>query len=127
MLVFSQGKNFEKTEIKDLEIAVENEEKLFRCVDGKAVTGPKPKPNTVKVSVKVIDENDPPVFKKEIEKVYRNENGAVGDVLLVPEIKDEDSDVDKLRCGWAAQHQITHPLKQFSFLKICMLFLFYNI
>ncbi len=99
MLVFSQGKNFEKTEIKDLEIAVENEEKLFRCVDGKAVTGPTPKPNTVKVSVKVIDENDPPVFKKEIEKVYRNENGAVGDVLLVPEIKDEDSEVDKLRCG----------------------------
>lgn len=99
MLVFSQGKNFEKTEITELEIAVENEEKLFRCVDGKAVTGPAPKPNTVKVSVKVIDVNDPPVFKKQIEKVYRNENGPLGDVLLAPEIKDEDSDIDKLRCG----------------------------
>uniref|UniRef100_A0A671RF16 Cadherin-like protein 26 n=1 Tax=Sinocyclocheilus anshuiensis TaxID=1608454 RepID=A0A671RF16_9TELE len=86
-----------KTEITELEIAVENEEKLFQCVDGKAVTGTTPKPNTVKVAVKVIDVNDPPVFKKQVEKVYRNENGPPGDVLLVPEIKDEDSDVNKLR------------------------------
>uniref|UniRef100_A0A671MFR2 Cadherin-like protein 26 n=1 Tax=Sinocyclocheilus anshuiensis TaxID=1608454 RepID=A0A671MFR2_9TELE len=86
-----------KTEVTELEIAVENEEKLFRCVDGKAITGPTPKPNTAKVSVKVIDVNDPPVFKKQIEKVYRNENGPLGDVLFVPEIKDEDSDVNKLR------------------------------
>ncbi|XP_016340051.1 cadherin-like protein 26 isoform X2 [Sinocyclocheilus anshuiensis] len=92
-----KGKNFEKTEVTELEIAVENEEKLFRCVDGKAITGPTPKPNTAKVSVKVIDVNDPPVFKKQIEKVYRNENGPLGDVLFVPEIKDEDSDVNKLR------------------------------
>ncbi|XP_058618297.1 cadherin-like protein 26 isoform X2 [Onychostoma macrolepis] len=97
VLTVIKGKNFEKTEIKNLEIAVENEQKLFQCVDGKAVKGPTPKPNTVKVSVKVIDMNDPPVFKKQIEKVYRNENGHVGDVLLVPEIKDEDSDVNKLR------------------------------
>ncbi|XP_042606184.1 cadherin-like protein 26 isoform X2 [Cyprinus carpio] len=92
-----KGKNFEKTEITELEIAVENEEKLFRCVDGKAVTGPPPKPNTAKVSVKVIDVKDPPVFKKQIEKVFQNENGPPGDVLLVPEIKDEDADVNKLR------------------------------
>ncbi|XP_043080821.1 cadherin-like protein 26 [Puntigrus tetrazona] len=92
-----KGKNFEKTAITDLELAVENEEKLFQCVDGKPVTGPTPKPNTAKVSVKVIDVNDPPVFKKQIEKVYRNENGPLGDVLFVPEIEDEDSDINKLR------------------------------
>ncbi|XP_052450211.1 cadherin-like protein 26 isoform X1 [Carassius gibelio] len=92
-----KGKNFEKTETTELEIAVENEEKLFQCVDGKPVTGPTPKPNTAKVSVKVIDMNDAPVFKKQVEKVYRNENGPPGDVLLVPEVKDEDSDVSKLR------------------------------
>ncbi|XP_073679074.1 cadherin-like protein 26 [Garra rufa] len=92
-----KGKDFEKTEITDLEIAVENEEKLFRCVDGKVVTGPAPKPNSVKVAVKVIDVNDPPVFKKQVETIYRNENGNPGDVLFIPEIKDEDSDVNKLR------------------------------
>ncbi|XP_016418708.1 cadherin-like protein 26 [Sinocyclocheilus rhinocerous] len=92
-----KGKNFEKTEITELEIAVKNEEKLFQCVDGKAETGTTPKPNTAKVAVKVIDVNDPPVFKKQVEKVYRNENGPPGDVLFVPEIKDEDSDVNKLR------------------------------
>ncbi|ROL23488.1 Cadherin-like protein 26 [Anabarilius grahami] len=92
-----RGKNFEKTEITELEIAVENEEKLFQCVDGKALIGLKPKLNTAKVAVKVIDVNDPPEFKKNVEKVYRSENGAPGDVLFVPEIKDEDSDITKIR------------------------------
>ncbi|XP_051736897.1 cadherin-like protein 26 [Ctenopharyngodon idella] len=92
-----KGKNFEKTEITELEIAVENEEKLFQCVDGKALTGSKPKLNTAKVAVKVIDVNDPPEFKKQVEKVYRSENGDPGDVLFVPEVKDEDSDVNKIR------------------------------
>ncbi|KAL0159149.1 hypothetical protein M9458_047225, partial [Cirrhinus mrigala] len=77
-------------------IAVENEEPLFRCVDGKVAAGPTPKPNTAKVAVKVIDVNDPPVFKKGVEKIYRNENGNPGDVLLIPDIRDEDSDVNKL-------------------------------
>ncbi|XP_051962189.1 cadherin-like protein 26 isoform X2 [Xyrauchen texanus] len=90
-----KGKNYVKTEIIELEIAVENEEKLFQCVDGKPVTGPKP--NTVKVDVKVLDLNDAPVFKKNIEIVYRNENMDAGDVLFIPEVKDEDSDVNKIR------------------------------
>lgn len=95
----SQGKNFEKTEITELEISVQNEEKLFQCVDGKPLIGSHPKPNTAKVAVKVIDVNDPPEFKKNLEKVYRSENGAPGDVLFVPEIKDEDSDITKIRFG----------------------------
>ncbi|XP_051515749.1 cadherin-like protein 26 [Myxocyprinus asiaticus] len=92
-----KGKNYVKTEIIKLEIAVENEEKLFQCVDGKPVTGPNPKPNTVIVDVKVLDLNDAPVFKKSIEIVYRNENTDAGDVLFIPEVKDEDSDVNKIR------------------------------
>ncbi|XP_017209214.1 cadherin-like protein 26 [Danio rerio] len=92
-----KGKNFEKTEITQLEIAVENEEKIFQCVDGKRTSAPPPKPQTTKVAVKVIDLNDPPVFKKVIEKVYRNENGKPGDVLFTPDIKDEDSDVNNIR------------------------------
>ncbi|XP_067302915.1 cadherin-like protein 26 [Pseudorasbora parva] len=92
-----KGKNFEKTEITELEIAVANEEKLFQCVDGKVQTGSTPKLNTVKVAVKVIDVNDPPVFKKTFEMIYRNENGNPGDELFVPEVKDEDSDVNNIR------------------------------
>lgn len=94
-----QGKNFEKTEITELEIAAENEEKLFQCVNGKALTGSTPKLNSVKVAVKVMDVNDPPEFKKRTEFIYRNENGEPGDVLFVPEVKDEDSNLTKIRCG----------------------------
>jgi len=28
--------------------------------------------------------------------------------LFVPEVKDEDSDLSKIRCDWVAQHQITN-------------------
>uniref|UniRef100_A0A8C1YW87 Cadherin 26, tandem duplicate 1 n=1 Tax=Cyprinus carpio TaxID=7962 RepID=A0A8C1YW87_CYPCA len=97
VLTVIKGKNFEKTEITELEIAVENEQKLFQCVDGKPVIGTRPKPNTAKVAVKVTDVNDPPVFKNQVEKVYRNENGPKGDVLFVPQVQDEDSDINKLR------------------------------
>ncbi|CAM4682785.1 unnamed protein product [Leuciscus chuanchicus] len=95
-----KGKDFEKIDIAELEIAVENEEKLFQCVNGKALSpkpGSPPKLNSVKVAVKVIDVNDPPEFKKSTEFIYRNENGAPGDVLFVPEIKDEDSNITKIR------------------------------
>ncbi|XP_077060740.1 cadherin-like protein 26 [Siphateles boraxobius] len=90
-----KGKDFEKTQITELEIAVKNEEELFQCVNGKALPGPlpgsNPKQNSVKVAVKVIDMNDPPEFKKTTEVVYRNENGPPGDVLFVPEVKDAES------------------------------------
>lgn len=97
MIVFLQGKNFEKTEITELEISVENEEKLFICVDGRPVTNFQPQPNTVKVEVKVIDVNDPPVFEKNIETIYRPENMNPGDVLFTPEVKDEDSEIANIR------------------------------
>ncbi|XP_055044373.2 cadherin-like protein 26 isoform X1 [Misgurnus anguillicaudatus] len=97
VLYVIKGKNFEKTEITELEISVENEEKLFQCIDGKPVTNLIPKPNTAKVEVKVIDVNDPPEFKRTVEKVYRNENMDPGDVLFTPEVKDEDSDVNNIR------------------------------
>ncbi|KAK7131868.1 hypothetical protein R3I93_018435 [Phoxinus phoxinus] len=89
VLSLIKGKDFEKTDTTDLEIAVENEEKLFQCVNGK--------PNSLKVTVKVNDVNDPPEFKKTTEIIYRNENEPPGDVLFVPEVKDEDSNLSKIR------------------------------
>ncbi|KAA0706778.1 Cadherin-like protein 26 [Triplophysa tibetana] len=97
VLYVIKGKDFEKTEITELEISVKNEEKLFKCVDGRPVTNFNPPPNTVKVEVRVIDVNDPPVFKKDLERIYRPENTSPGDLLFTPEVKDEDSDVANMR------------------------------
>ncbi|KAA0706783.1 Cadherin-like protein 26 [Triplophysa tibetana] len=97
VLYVIKGKDFEKTEITELEISVKNEEKLFKCVDGMPVTNFNPPANSVKVEVKVIDVNDPPVFKKDVEMIYRPENTSPGDLLFTPEVKDEDSDVANMR------------------------------
>ncbi|KAI7794586.1 putative cadherin-like protein 26, partial [Triplophysa rosa] len=97
VLYVVKGKNFEKTQITELEISVKNVERLFKCVDGRPVTNFDPPPNTVKVEVKVIDVNDPPVFNKNVETLYRPENTSPGDLLFTPEVKDEDSDVAKIR------------------------------
>lgn len=96
VLYVIKGKNFEKTQITELEISVENEEKLFQCINGNPGTNSSPNPNTAKVEVKVIDVNDPPEFKRTLETVYRNENMDPGDVLFTPEVKDEDSDINNI-------------------------------
>ncbi|XP_053499954.1 cadherin-like protein 26 [Ictalurus furcatus] len=100
VLTVIKGKDYERTTLAELEIGVENEEPLFLCVDGKPVI-PVPKTlksnNTVKVAVKVIDVNDPPVFQNKIQKVYRIEEEEPGEVLYTPTVTDEDSDPAKLR------------------------------
>ncbi|TTO15643.1 Cadherin-like protein 26 [Bagarius yarrelli] len=89
-------KDYEASTLTELEIAVENEEPLFLCVDGKPVS-PTLKRNTAKVAVKVIDVNDPPVFSKNIQTVFRVEEEEPGDVLYIPTVTDEDSDANKIR------------------------------
>ncbi|XP_017342265.1 cadherin-like protein 26 isoform X2 [Ictalurus punctatus] len=100
VLTVIKGKDYERTTLAELEIGVENEQPLFLCVDGKPVS-PVPKTlksnNTVKVTVKVIDVNDPPVFQNKIQKVYRVEEEEPGEVLYTPTVTDEDSDPAKLR------------------------------
>ncbi|XP_076875036.1 cadherin-like protein 26 isoform X2 [Brachyhypopomus gauderio] len=100
VLTVIKGKDYEKTTLTELEIAVENEEPLFMCVDGKPVT-PVPEsaktPSTAKVLVKVIDVNDAPVFSKKIHTVYRKEEDEPGDVLYQPTVTDEDSDINNIR------------------------------
>ncbi|XP_017342268.1 cadherin-like protein 26 isoform X2 [Ictalurus punctatus] len=94
VLTVIKAKDYEITTIVELEIGVENEEPLFVCIDGKPVK-PIPetlkKPSTVKVAVKVIDVNDPPVFQNKIQKVYRIEEEDPGEVLYTPIVTDEDS------------------------------------
>ncbi|KAF4077895.1 hypothetical protein AMELA_G00193260 [Ameiurus melas] len=105
-----KGKDYEKTTLAELEIGVENEEPLFSCVNGKPVS-PVPKTlkssDTVKVAVKVIDVNDPPVFQNKIHKVYRIEEEEPGEVLYTPTVTDEDSDPAKLR--YELVNQMSNP------------------
>ncbi|XP_034167983.2 cadherin-like protein 26 isoform X2 [Pangasianodon hypophthalmus] len=100
VLTVIKAKDYERTTLTELEIGVANEEPLFLCVDGKPVS-PIPetlkKNSTVKVAVKVIDVNDPPVFQNKIKVVYRVEEEEPGDVLYTPVVTDEDSDPANIR------------------------------
>ncbi|XP_047663238.1 cadherin-like protein 26 [Tachysurus fulvidraco] len=100
VLTVIKGIDFERTPLSELEIVVENEEPLFFCVDGKPVN-PIPKnltrSNKVKVAVKVIDVNDPPVFHNKIHIVHNVEEEEPGEVLYTPTVTDEDSDPAKIR------------------------------
>uniref|UniRef100_A0A4W5RIS6 Cadherin 26, tandem duplicate 1 n=1 Tax=Hucho hucho TaxID=62062 RepID=A0A4W5RIS6_9TELE len=99
ILTVIKGKDFEKTTVTNVEIAVENEEPLFVCGSGGAIS---PKtltalPQKVNVAVKVIDVNDPPEFDKKVVDVYVKEEEVTGKVLYTPKVTDVDSDVGKIR------------------------------
>nr|XP_046221176.1 cadherin-like protein 26 [Oncorhynchus gorbuscha] len=99
ILTVIKGKDFEKTTVTNVEIAVENEEPLFVCGSGgpnspKTLTAP---PQRVNVAVKVIDVNDPPEFDKKVVDVYMKEEEVTGKVLYTPKVTDVDSDVGKIR------------------------------
>lgn len=102
-----QGKDFERTTLTSLEIGVRNEEPLFVCKDGSKAAGAFT--DSVNVTVKVIDVNDPPQFEKDKVDVYRKEEEAPGKELFVPKVTDVDSDVTKIR--WVSSHgQQLRPL-----------------
>ncbi|XP_041713730.1 cadherin-like protein 26 [Coregonus clupeaformis] len=99
ILTVIKGKDFEKTTLTNIEIAVENEEPLFVCGSGRA-NSPKTLtalPQKANVAVKVIDVNDPPEFDKKVTDVYMMEEEETGKVLYKPKVTDVDSDVGKIR------------------------------
>ncbi|KAF7695857.1 cadherin-like protein 26 [Silurus meridionalis] len=100
VLTVIKGKDYERTTLAELEIGVENEEPLFVCNNWKPVSAV-PKEGkvggTAKVSIKVIDVNDPPVFKNTIQSVFKVEEEDPGEVLYTPIVTDEDSDPNKIR------------------------------
>ncbi|XP_029011132.1 cadherin-like protein 26 [Betta splendens] len=95
VLSIIKGKDFERTTLTNVEIGVENEEALFVCKDGSPAEGSFK--DSINVTVKVIDVNDPPQFEKEKVDIYRKEEEAPGKDLFVPNVKDVDSDVTKIR------------------------------
>ncbi|XP_058266774.1 cadherin-like protein 26 isoform X1 [Hemibagrus wyckioides] len=95
-----KAKDYERTSVTELEIGVENEEPLFSCIDGKPVNlNPETFKNNskIKVPIKIIDLNDPPVFQTIIKMIYLVEEEQPGDVLYIPTVTDEDSDLAKIR------------------------------
>ncbi|XP_058499851.1 cadherin-like protein 26 isoform X2 [Solea solea] len=89
--------DFERTSLLELQIGVENEEPLFVCKDKSTGTNKLPPPDSVTVTIEVIDFNDPPQFKKEIIDVYQREEEPSGKLLFTPEVHDEDSDINNIR------------------------------
>lgn len=92
---FFQGKDYEQTTFTNLQIGVENEEPLFICQNVGA--GTLPPPDTVNITIKVIDINDPPQFEKDTVTVYNKEEEVPGKVLFTPNVHDVDSDISKIR------------------------------
>ncbi|CAK6957486.1 cadherin-like protein 26 [Scomber scombrus] len=98
ILSLIKGKDFERTTLTTLQIGVENEEPLFVCKgktpDGK---GTPPPANSVNITMKVIDVNDPPEFATTTVDVYQREEEDPGKVMFTPKVKDVDSDIEKIR------------------------------
>lgn len=89
--------DYERTTLTTLKIGVENEEKLWVC-EGKPIDGAGTK-HSATITMKVIDINDPPVFKENPVDVYQKEEEKPGKVLFTPEVSDIDSNVSSIRLG----------------------------
>ncbi|XP_046895960.1 cadherin-like protein 26 isoform X2 [Hypomesus transpacificus] len=120
ILTVIKGKDYERTTIAGVEIGVENEEPLFECEAGApgGLSAKVTPPNSVNITLKVIDVNDPPVFDKVVTKVYEREEEEPGKELYTPKITDEDSDVNKIRyeivqdpAGWVSIDKKTGMVK----------------
>ncbi|XP_035513322.1 cadherin-like protein 26 [Morone saxatilis] len=85
-----KGKDYEKTVLTKLQIGVRNEEPFKVCKDKSAAGGSTP--DSVEISVKVIDVNDPPEFKNSPADVYQKEEEKPGKLLFTPVVVDVESD-----------------------------------
>lgn len=92
---FFQSKDYERTTFTNLQIGVENHEPLFVCNNESPAMATVP--DSVNVTVKVIDVNDPPQFEKDKVDIYRKEEEPPGKELFTPKVHDVDSDMSKMR------------------------------
>lgn len=92
---FFQSKDYERTTVTNLQIGVKNKEALHTCADNSLTKGTFS--DSVNVTVKVIDVNDPPQFEKDNVDIYRKEEESPGTELFTPKVQDVDSDITKIR------------------------------
>ncbi|KAM6924843.1 cadherin-like protein 26 [Xenentodon cancila] len=93
ILSIVKEKNYEVTTLANLQIGVKNAEPMSLCKDGKLIRNGKalPLPDSMNVTVKIIDSNDPPVFEKVMTDVYQKEETEPGQELYTPKVHDADS------------------------------------
>nr|XP_015823798.2 cadherin-like protein 26 isoform X2 [Nothobranchius furzeri] len=86
-------KNYNQNTLVNLTIGAENVEPLSICKDNKLIKDPKllPPPDSVNVTVKMLDTNDAPVFEEQTKEVYQVEESEPGQVLYTPKVQDIDS------------------------------------
>ncbi|XP_016534249.1 cadherin-like protein 26 [Poecilia formosa] len=89
-----KAKNFDITTLVKLHIGVENVEPLTVCKNGKLIKdlSSLPPKDSVSITVKMVDTNDPPVFEKLTAEVFHTEESEKGQVLYTPKVKDVESD-----------------------------------
>ncbi|XP_054640653.1 cadherin-like protein 26 isoform X2 [Dunckerocampus dactyliophorus] len=92
-----KGKDFEKPTTTTLQIGVENEEPLYVCGDAAAMSRGLHLSNSVNVTMKVTDVNDPPEFEKDPVEIFEKEEEEPGRLLYTPKVHDVDSDISKIR------------------------------
>uniref|UniRef100_A0A3P9L9K2 Cadherin-like protein 26 n=1 Tax=Oryzias latipes TaxID=8090 RepID=A0A3P9L9K2_ORYLA len=91
--IFSIEKNYENTTTVELKIGVENIEPFTKCVNGKLIKqdGKLYRPDSINVTITMIDDNDPPMFKPPKADVFEKEESEPGRVLFTPKVYDPDS------------------------------------
>ncbi|XP_030590105.1 cadherin-like protein 26 [Archocentrus centrarchus] len=87
ILSIIKKKNYERTTLINLQIGVKNIEDIFVCA------GARPPADSVNITLKISDTNDPPEFEKVIANVYLKEEEEPGKVLFTPKVKDVDSNI----------------------------------
>ncbi|KAI1892810.1 hypothetical protein AGOR_G00137350 [Albula goreensis] len=98
ILTVIKAKDYEISTLKQLEIAVMNEEPLFVCgPEGASKKKGVPSPNSVKLNITVIDVNDAPEFKRPRAMEYVKEEEDPGKVLYTPVVTDVDSEDKNIR------------------------------
>ncbi|TKS77810.1 Cadherin-like protein 26 [Collichthys lucidus] len=112
-----KGKDFERTTLTTLQIGVKNKQALWVCKD-KPTDAAGTIEDSVNVTIKVIDVNDPPEFKNNPADVYQKEEEAPGKVLFTPVVVDVDSDESAIRyevlddpAGWVSIDKKTGQVK----------------
>ncbi|XP_072223304.1 cadherin-like protein 26 [Leuresthes tenuis] len=94
VLSIVKEQNYEKTTWLQLQIGVMNSGSLSICKNGRLLTDASAlePPDSVNITIKMIDTNDPPVFEKNLVDVYVKEEQEPGHVLFIPKVHDVDSE-----------------------------------
>lgn len=92
-----QGNDYETMNYVRLEVGVKNKEPLWVCKENPTDSRNKDFYDSVMITIKVKDVNDPPTFPQDPVILHMVEEEKPGKVLFKPEVKDVDSDESEIR------------------------------